>query len=102
MTRPAAVVGISGLRENRAYFIERKTKVRYGPGMTQEEFDKLLEKDAGLKQTVEIMFAEQWKFSAEPVLSKTGKGFLRSSGVSELAATKEEMKKSSRNGGSTE
>ncbi len=60
--------------------------------MTREAFDKLLEKDAGLKQTVEIMLAEQWKFSAEPGLSKTGKGFLRSSGVSEWAAIKEEIK----------
>jgi len=62
--------------------------------MTQEAFEKLLKEDAGLKQTVEIMLAEQWKFSAEPVLSKTGKGFLRSAGVSELAAIKEEIKRS--------
>lgn len=70
--------------------------------MTRAEYEKRLKEDPGLRETLEIGLAEQWKFSAEPVLSKTGKGFLRSSGVSDLAAVKEQMKREDSRGGKSE
>ncbi len=41
--------------------------------------------------------AIQDRFSAEPVYAKTGKGYLKSVGVTELQELKEQMKKNSEN-----
>ena len=61
--------------------------------MTREEIARMVQKDPVLNKTLETILSEQWKFSAEPVLAKTGKGFLRSAGVSEIAAAKAEDQK---------
>ncbi len=67
--------------------------------MTRAEYEKLLEEDPSLKETLKIGLEEQWKFSPEPVLSKTGKGFLRSAGVSEIQAVKKEQRSKENNAG---
>jgi hypothetical protein len=47
-----------------------------------------------LKEGLEI----QDRFSAEPIYAKTGKGYLKSVGVSEIAEAKELIKKSKKCG----
>ena len=44
-------------------------------------------------QVLEEGLAIQDRFSAEPVYARTGKGYLKSVGVSEIAEAKERMRK---------
>jgi len=57
--------------------------------MTDKEFEALARKNPMLRDIFELGLAENWRYSAKPVFSKTGKGFLRSAGVSEIAGAKE-------------
>ncbi|MEO0413654.1 MAG: hypothetical protein AAF226_01730 [Verrucomicrobiota bacterium] len=56
--------------------------------MTEAEIDPELLKDPLFRELMEEGLAMQHRFSAEPVFAKTGKGFLVSEGVQELAAIK--------------
>lgn len=47
-----------------------------------------------LKRTVKDALRIQHRFAAEPVLARTGKGFLKSEGVATLQRIKAGMKKS--------
>jgi hypothetical protein len=48
------------------------------------------------RQVVEEGLAIQDRFSAEPIYAKTGKGYLKSVGVSEIREAKERLQKSKR------
>ncbi len=63
--------------------------------MTREEFGKRLADNPKLREAFEIAKAERWKYSAEPVFGKTGRGFLRSEGVTEIEKSKKEQKRAS-------
>jgi len=54
--------------------------------MTREE----ILKDPIFQETLKIGLEEQWKYSPDSTISKTGKGFLRSSGVLEIQRAKKE------------
>ena len=53
------------------------------------------ENDPLFIEVMEEALAIQDRFSAEPVYAKTGKGYLKSVGVSEIQKAKEEQKASS-------
>ncbi len=59
--------------------------------MTAEEKKKLLE-DSAFQRVLADALKIQDRFVAEPVYSKTGKGFLKSAGVKELQAIKKRKK----------
>lgn len=59
--------------------------------MTAEEKMKLL-KDPAFQRVLADALEIQDRFVAEPVYSKTGKGFLKSAGVKELQAIKARKK----------
>ena len=51
------------------------------------------------QQVLKEGLAIQERFSAEPVYARTGKGYLKSVGVSEIAEAKEEMRKAKKTKG---
>lgn len=51
------------------------------------------DKKALLKRAMKVALEMQDRFAAEPIFSKTGKGYLKSEGVAPLAAIKKEMKR---------
>ena len=53
-----------------------------------KEIAKLFQTDPYFKKALEEGLAEQWKYSAEPVFARTGKGLLRSTGVTEAQKVK--------------
>ncbi len=57
------------------------------------EIDPKLLDDPVFQRVMEDALAIQDRFSAEPVYAKTGKGFLKSEGVSELQRIKAEGRK---------
>jgi hypothetical protein len=62
--------------------------------MTKAALQKRLAENPALREALEIAIADQWKYKAEPVFAKTGKGFLRSTGVSEQQAVKDATRSS--------
>ena len=56
------------------------------------EIDPELLKDPLFQELMEEGLAMQNRFSAEPVYAKTGKGYLKSAGVTELQRLKEEAR----------
>ncbi len=54
--------------------------------------DPKLLRDPLFKRVLEEGLAIQHRFSAEPVYARTGKGYLKPTGVEEIRAAKERMK----------
>ena len=57
------------------------------------EIDPKLFEDPLFKELMAEGLEMQDRFSAEPVYAKTGKGFLKSTGVEELRKIKEDLKR---------
>ncbi|MEM7014432.1 MAG: hypothetical protein AAF585_23475 [Verrucomicrobiota bacterium] len=60
--------------------------------MAEPEIDPKLLEDPVFQALMEEGLKMQDRFSAEPVYAKTGKGYLKSTGVEELKAIKEASK----------
>ena len=65
----------------------------------QPEIDPNLLNSPLFRELMAEGLAMQDRFSAEPVYAKTGKGFLKSAGVSELKAIKAVTPKKTKGGG---
>lgn len=59
----------------------------------ESKIDPKLLEDPVFKRVMADALAIQDRFAAEPIYAKTGKGFLKSAGVAELAEAKKKAKK---------